>query len=120
MASDLIFQIHDRFEKFKLQTIKDFELAGAFENIPCLESSNLSELETSFHLSILKIENENTLKNLLYQIDLTKHQIKQASGKQSHLSPQQIIAQLMIKRILQKVILKELYSNGNNHELEHP
>ena len=111
MAEDLILlQVKERFEKFKQQTLKDFELAGAMTHLPNLDTSDLAELQNSFYLSVLKLSNENALKNLLYRIDITELQINKAKQKEPQLPLQQIIAQLMIKRILQKVILKELYS----------
>ncbi len=111
MAEDLILlQIQERFEKFKQQTYKDFELAGVLEHLPYLDTTTLQDLQQEFYQSVLRLENVHTLKNLLYRIDITELQIKQAAQKEPELPLQQIIAQLMIKRILQKVILKELYS----------
>ena len=63
-----------------------------------------------FHQSILKLEIGNSLKNLLYRIDITELQIKNAALKNPELHLQFLLAELIIKRILQKVVLKELYS----------
>ncbi|MES2761837.1 MAG: hypothetical protein V4677_06510 [Bacteroidota bacterium] len=98
------------FEKFKAQVYKDFELAGTLEYLPLIESNNLEQLTQAFFNTILKLEMSNALKTLLYRIDITELQIKQASQKNTRASIQQILAELMIKRILQKVVLKELYS----------
>ena len=100
----------DLFEKFKIQVYKDFELAGVLDYMPVIETNNLTELKENFYASILKLEITNALKILLYRIDITELQIKQASQKNSEMPLQQILAELMIKRILQKVVLKELYS----------
>ncbi|MES2515536.1 MAG: hypothetical protein V4580_15380 [Bacteroidota bacterium] len=100
----------DLFAKFKLQVQRDFELAGLSEQLPVIESNNLTTLKIAFLDSILKLEIGNALKTLLYRIDITELQIKQASQKNQDMTLQQILAELMIKRILQKVILKELYS----------
>ena len=100
----------DLFEKFKAQVYKDFELAGALDYLPIIESNDLGQLQQQFHNSILKLEMSNALKNLLYRIDITELQIKQASHKNTQTPLQQLLAELMIKRILQKVVLKELYS----------
>ena len=50
------------------------------------------------------------LMNLLYRIDLTELQIKQAVKKEPEKAMQPTIAELIIKRNLQKVILKQMYS----------
>ena len=100
----------DLFEKFKIQVHKDFELAGASEYTPVIISNELLHLRNAFHHSIVKLEISNALKIVLYRVDITEQQIIQSSQKQPEVSLQYIIAELMIKRILQKVILKELYS----------
>lgn len=100
----------DLFQKFKTQVYKDFELSGVLEYLPDLDSNNLNQLKQEFLNSIMKLEMSNALKNLLYRIDITELQIKQASQKNEQLPLQQILAELMIKRILQKVVLKDLYS----------
>ncbi len=100
----------DLFEKFKIQVYKDFELAGVLDYMPVIDSNSLTELKDKFFASILKLEMSNALKILLYRIDITELQIKQACQKNSETPLQQVLAELMIKRILQKVVLKELYS----------
>lgn len=98
------------FDKFKIQTHKDFEMSGVLDYMPIITSNNLNKLKDDFYHSILKLELSDALKNLLYRIDITELQIKQASQKNPEMSLQHLLAELMIKRILQKVILKELYS----------
>lgn len=110
MAEDLILlEKPEWFEKFKAQVRRDYELAGVLQHLPFLETHSLEELQASFHQSVLKLETGNALKNLLYRIDITETQIRQATQKQPDLALQPILAELMIKRILQKVVLKELY-----------
>ncbi len=112
MTPDVLHSLEkpDLFEKFKTQVYKDFELAGVLEYLPVIESNNLNQLENAFFNSILKLEVGNSLKNLLYRIDITELQIRQASQKNTETTLQNILAELMIKRILQKVILKQMYS----------
>ncbi len=99
------------FEKFRAQVIKDFELAGVTDFLPDLGSNNLETLKSEFLNSITKLELSNALKILLYRVDITELQIKQATRKEPDASLQSILSELMIKRILQKVILKEMYSS---------
>jgi hypothetical protein len=98
------------FDKFKIQTHKDFEMSGVLEYMPIITSNNLNKLKEGFYNSVLKLELSDALKNLLYRIDITELQIKQACVKNPETPLQHILAELMIKRILQKVVLKELYS----------
>lgn len=112
MTPDVLHSLEkpDLFEKFKIQVHKDYELAGVLEYIPIIESNNLEQLKNEFFNSVLKLEISNALKILLYRIDITELQIKQASQKEPQIALQHILAELMIKRIFQKVVLKELYS----------
>ena len=98
------------FDKFKIQTHKDYEMSGVLEHMPIITSNNLNKLKEGFYNSVLKLELSDALKNLLYRIDITELQIKQACVKNPETPLQHILAELMIKRILQKVVLKELYS----------
>lgn len=111
MAEELSLLLQSEwFEKFKLQTHKDYELAGVLQYLPVLETYTLTELEQAFYQSVVKLEMGHALKNLLYRIDLTEMQIKQAALKKPEKALQWLLAELMIKRILQKVVLKDLYS----------
>ena len=53
----------------------------------------------------------SSMQNLLYRIDVTELQIKKEAVNHPEKNFQQILSELIIKRILQKVILKEKYSN---------
>lgn len=99
------------FDKFKRQTYKDFELSGVLEYLPNMTDHHFNYLKNEFYQSILKLELSHALKNLLYRIDLTESQIKKTCVNNPNSSLQEVLAELMIKRILQKVVLKELYSN---------
>jgi len=100
----------DLFEKFRRQVYKDFEMAGVSSFTPKIDSTNLEEIQQAFYQSILKLDVGNALKNLIYRIDISENQIKKASLEYPKEALQFILAELMIKRILQKVILKELHS----------
>lgn len=112
MTPDVLHSLEkpNLFEKFKTQVYRDFKLAGAIDFLPVIESNHLEHLKTVFFNSIVKLEIGNDLKNLLYRIDITELQIKQASQQDPQTPLQKLLAELMIKRILQKVVLKELYS----------
>ncbi len=111
MAEELSVLLQpDRFEKFKIQTRKDYELAGASQHLPYLETTTLVELESEFYNSVLKLDAVNHLSNVLYRIDITELQIQETVRKFPEETFQKLIARLMIKRILQKIVLKDFYS----------
>lgn len=99
----------DLFEKFKTQLQKDFEGAG-------LNGDFANELIQDYN-SILKtieleIEKVNTLAvskltGLLYRIDISEIQIKKLSESKKESSMNEIISELILKRELQKIIIKE-------------
>ena len=59
---------------------------------------------------IIEKKDSVSLQNLLYRIDITELQIKREAISYPEKNFQQILAELIVKRILQKVILKDLYS----------
>ncbi len=59
---------------------------------------------------IIEKKDSSSIQNLLYRIDVTELQIKKEASNHLEKNFQQILAELIIKRILQKVILKEQYS----------
>lgn len=110
MAEDLILlEKPEWLEKFKAQVHKDYELAGALSCLPVLETSTLEKLQQAFSRSVEDLERTHSLANVLYRIDLTEKQIADAVHKQRDRALPMVLAELMIKRILQKVVLKEMY-----------
>lgn len=114
MTPDVInsLQKPDLFEKFKIQLKRDFELCGFSDYTPVFTSNNLQEIFEAVLKAVVNLEHKGSshLMNLLYRIDLTEKQIKSASLQQPETPFQHVIAELIIKRILQKVIIKEQYS----------
>ncbi len=103
----------DLFEKFKTQLTIDFELCGLLDEAPQINSNNLNHVYSEVLNSIYKLEKNgaNGLMNLLYRIDISETQINNAVRLNEDKGLQEVMAELIIKRILQKVILKEKYSN---------
>jgi hypothetical protein len=100
------------FEKFKTQLHRDFELCGFADTAPQLSSTNLEHIFQQVLKSIMIIEKKDSssIQNLLYRIDVTELQIKKEAANHPDKNFQQILSELIIKRILQKVIIKEQYS----------
>ena len=110
--SNYSLQRVDVFEKFKTQLQRDFELCGFLDITPKLSSNNLEHVFNEVLKSVLTIEKKDSssIQNLLYRIDVTELQIKKEASNHPEKNFQQILAELIVKRILQKVILKEQYS----------
>lgn len=112
---DLIKSISkpDLFEAFKVQLKKDFDNCG-------LSSDFITELipDFEFILNILCVEinpigkaSNDKLMELLYRIDISELQIKKQSLIRPEASFDQIVAELIIKRELQKVVIKQMFKN---------
>ena len=102
----------DLFEKFKTQLYRDFELCGFTDEAPQLNSNNLEHVFQEVLKAVMVIEKKDSssIQNLLYRIDVTELQIKKEAANYPKKNFQQILSELILKRILQKVILKQQYS----------
>ena len=100
------------FEKFKQQLQRDFEMSGSDYYTPVFEGNDLQRIHEAVVYSITKLSNENNLQYyaLLYRIDLTEAQIHKRAQELPETPLMAVVAELIIKRILQKIILKQLYS----------
>lgn len=102
----------DLFEKFKAQVERDFELSGAKEAVPKLDTNDLSYIYKEVFKSVCHLEKKDStsLMNLLYRIDISESQIKKMNQAEPKKSLEEILTIAIIKRILQKVIYKHYYS----------
>ena len=104
------------FDAFKVQLAKDFEQA----NFP---ADFVGALEPNYNLIHSKIVNELhrgenrtgfTIMSLLYRIDISEAQLKRYLAKQANESRLNVIAELIIKRVLQKVVTKHYYKTNQD------
>ncbi|MBA3682837.1 MAG: hypothetical protein H0W73_16985 [Bacteroidetes bacterium] len=99
------------FDLFKTQLKKDFSscslsvdfINDLYADLPHLKTAIVKELQPLF-------KNNSQLQALLYRIDISEAQIKNYNLKNNTFSFEEILAELIIKRILQKVILKKKFS----------
>lgn len=101
------------FDLFKLQLKKDFEGAG-------LNGDFAETLPTDFEPLCGKIEEQlvavskkssSALSTLLYRIDINERQLNSYQMKQRQESFEKVLAEVIVKRILQKVILKKKFGS---------
>ena len=106
----------DLFAAFKMQLTKDFEQS----NFPADFVEALEPNYYSIHEKIASELQRNekrtgfTLMSLLYRIDISEAQLKKylkANKNENHFN---IIAELIIKRVLQKVVTKQYYKNNDS------
>lgn len=103
----------DLFLLFKIQLKKDFESSGVngdfVDNLPLgfewIKDAVLKALQP------VLTSNSSFLPILLYRIDISELQIKNYSKSAPSLKYEEVLAELIIKRILQKVILKKRFSS---------
>lgn len=100
------------FELFRLQLRKDFAMAGCDVEFTNQLPGSFDELKAVLGSQIRKLgtSGASKLPELLYRVDLSEAQVKHYSSKQPNESWEELVAELIIKRLLQKVILKKTYS----------
>ncbi len=99
------------FDLFKKQLKKDFDSCSVNSDfvdtlpieLPFLKAAILFELQPL-------LKNNTQLQALLYRIDISELQIRNYQLKNKTHNFDEVIAELIIKRILQKVILKKRFS----------
>lgn len=103
----------DLFDAFKRQLAKDFQQS----NFP---ADFVAELEPDYNRIHEKIARELqcnekrtdfNLMHLLYRIDISEAQLKRYLSESKEESRFNVIAELIIKRVLQKVVVKQYYKN---------
>ncbi len=101
---------NDLFAAFKIQLAKDFEQSNfPSEFVTALEPTYSSILKKiSFELE----RNVNIkLMQLLHRIDISEAQLKKYVAERTNESYFNVIAELIIKRELQKVVIKRFYKD---------
>ena len=106
----------DLFDAFKLQLTKDFEQS----NFPSDFIKDLPADYTRIHEKIVdelhrsETRADTNLMNLLYRIDISEGQLKKHLTNHPNENHLTTIAELIIKRVLQKVVIKEYYKRNVN------
>ncbi|MDX2173579.1 MAG: hypothetical protein SFY56_10680 [Bacteroidota bacterium] len=98
-------------QKFNEQLIKDFERGGVEHYLKPLSSFDYATIheEISKTLSDILTKESGKYQQLLYLIDIPEKDYNLALNKHEDIKMQSI-TDLIIKRILQKVVLKLMYS----------
>jgi hypothetical protein len=104
----------DLFDAFKKQLIKDFEQSNLpIDYIEAFDPDYKSIHEKiAFELQRNEKRTDFQLMNLLNRADISETQLKKYLGDSKDENHFNIIAELIIKRILQKVVIKQYYKNS--------
>ncbi|MBL7910979.1 MAG: hypothetical protein JNJ41_07990 [Bacteroidia bacterium] len=108
-VNNLLIQ-ENLFELFKRQLKKDFDSCSLDTEFTNDLPVDLEPLKIAIRSQLKPLLNNSQLSALLYRIDISELQIKNYETKNKNLSFEEILAELIIKRILQKVILKKRFS----------
>ncbi len=106
----------DLFEAFKKQLVRDFEQSNfSADFVETLEPDFASiQGKIAFQLQRNEKNADFNVMHLLYRIDISEAQLKRylVANKNDHYF--NVIAELIIKRVLQKVVIKQFYKNNEN------
>lgn len=105
-------QERDLFELFRLQLKKDFEGSGLEAGFTDGLPSEYGQLRDIILRQIERLlaAGSSYLPGLLYRIDISEGQLSAHGNRNPGMNLAEVIAELIIKRTLQKVILKKRFS----------
>ncbi|MGZ3898953.1 MAG: hypothetical protein ACXVNM_14065 [Bacteroidia bacterium] len=99
-------------QKFKEQLLRDFEMCNADSYLSPLTDLSYPAIHANLKQAMEKITKAGSslYQQLLYRIDVSEKQLAEGLQENRDRAQSDVIAELIIKRILQKVILKVIYS----------
>jgi len=104
---------NELFEAFKMQLVRDFQQS----NFPVDFVKDLEPDYTTIHARIVselqysEQRADFNIMHLLYRIDISEAQLKRYLSEAKNEQYFNVIAELIIKRVLQKVVVKQYYKN---------
>ena len=104
----------DLFDAFKKQLTKDFVQSNfPADFIEALEPDYANILEKiACELQRHEKRTDFNLMSLLYRIDISEAQLKEYLNENRNEAYFNVIAELIIKRVLQKVVIRQFYKNN--------
>lgn len=99
-------------EKFNIQLLKDFEMSDVSAYLEPIVVFEYDEIHSNIMNALKKIDNKDFSKyqHLLYRIDISEKTVELELKLKPDSERYIVLADLIIKRILQKVILKIQFS----------
>jgi len=98
--------------KFKEQLLKDFEMSNVQMYLDPVDDLSYEAIHLNVSRALNKIieKAHSNFQQLLYRIDISEKQYQDAVREHRDADKNSVLADLIIKRVLQKVILKLIYS----------
>jgi len=103
--------LNNLYELFILQLTKDFNSANFDTSFVSKLKADIQEIQFAIieQLEREEINSKFKLSNLLYRIDISELQINKLCKEKPDKNLNEILSELIIKRVLQKVVFKEFY-----------
>ncbi len=98
--------------KFKAQLLKDFEMCRVESYLEPIDDFSYEAIHANVSKALKQIMESasSSYLELLYRIDISERHLKEKIRAEPEKDSADVLAELVIKRILQKVISKKLYS----------
>ena len=103
------------FDAFKLQLTKDFEQSNFQSDFITFLAPDYTSIHEKIVGELQRAEKraDSKIMQVLYRIDISEFQLKKYLNEQRDENHLTVIAELIIKRVLQKVVIKEFYKNNS-------
>ena len=107
----------DLFDAFKIQLAKDFEQSKFSADFVEKLEPNYGSIHEKIASELTGIEKKAGINvmQLLNRIDISDVQLKRYLDENRHQSRFHVIAELIIKRVLQKVVIRQYYKNNERN-----
>ncbi|MGE0567896.1 MAG: hypothetical protein AB7O73_08095 [Bacteroidia bacterium] len=107
-----VLQSQELFELFKSQLKKDFEECTCDANFTNSLVADLPLVIETVARELKRNEKRSdfNLQQLLYRIDLQESLLKKSLQSSDNMDYHDVLAELIVKRILQKIVLKKYFS----------
>lgn len=109
-------QTHDLFESFKTQLKKDLDECNCDSSFVDLLEPNFDEIKRALSMAIKQSEKKSSfnLQQLLYRVDINEKRLSNELKHNPSKDYLEVISTLIIKRVLQKIVLKKHFSTNGN------
>lgn len=97
-------------QKFREQLIKDFSMCRIELKFLTSSENNASDILNTIKNGLMNLDSSSFME-LLYRIDLSESRLNKEIRENKEKDRNELVAELIFKRILQKVILKLNYSS---------
>jgi len=104
------------FDDFKSQLVRDFGQSNFPSDFVAYLKPDYNHLREKIAFELQRHEGKSdfNLMHLLYRVDISETQLKRYLSESKDENHFNVIAELIIKRVLQKVVIKRYYKDNEN------